>query len=71
MNTDSPCIKVCVVDPVSGHCIGCGRSRSEIASWLQLSAPERAAVNAALPQRLAEITAKRKRRGGRRTRRPD
>ena len=29
----SPCIGVCSLDPRSGHCLGCGRSRSEIAAW--------------------------------------
>jgi uncharacterized protein len=47
----SPCNKVCVVDPTSGTCIGCGRTLAEIASWLQLSAPERARIMAELPRR--------------------
>jgi len=47
----SPCIKVCVVDPASGACIGCRRTLAEIASWLQLSAQERARVMAELPRR--------------------
>lgn len=29
----SPCIKVCVIDPPSGYCLGCKRSLREIASW--------------------------------------
>jgi len=47
----SPCNKVCVVDPTSGACIGCGRTLAEIASWLQLSAQERARIMAELPGR--------------------
>jgi predicted Fe-S protein YdhL (DUF1289 family) len=50
----SPCTKVCVVDPVSGSCIGCGRTLAEIASWLQLSTHERARIMAELPRRRAE-----------------
>jgi uncharacterized protein len=49
----SPCNKVCVVDPASGSCIGCGRTLAEIASWLQLDAQERARIMADLPQRRA------------------
>ena len=68
---DSPCIKVCVVDLDTGHCIGCGRSRSEIASWPSLDTDEKQNVIANLPVRLSEMTAKRRRKGGRRQRRSD
>jgi len=27
----TPCIKVCVIDPETGFCIGCGRAGMEIA----------------------------------------
>jgi len=47
----SPCNKVCVVDPTSGSCIGCGRTLAEIASWPQLSAQEHARIMADLPYR--------------------
>ncbi|MEM8647051.1 MAG: DUF1289 domain-containing protein, partial [Pseudomonadota bacterium] len=30
---DSPCIKICVVDPETDLCIGCGRTKAEIAGW--------------------------------------
>jgi uncharacterized protein len=50
---ETPCTKVCVVDPVSGLCRGCGRSLNEIASWTSLSAEERRRVMAELPSRLA------------------
>ena len=29
----SPCVKICVVDPLSGLCIGCGRTVAEISQW--------------------------------------
>jgi predicted Fe-S protein YdhL (DUF1289 family) len=51
----SPCIKVCVVDPISGLCIGCGRSLAEIGGWLGLSDAERRALMAILPARLAAL----------------
>ena len=40
----SPCIKLCVIEPESGYCIGCGRSREEIASWISLSPQQRNTV---------------------------
>ncbi len=33
----SPCIKVCVIDPVCKLCQGCGRTLQEIAQWSRLS----------------------------------
>ncbi len=48
----TPCVKVCVVDPLTALCIGCGRSTSEIAAWLDMSEAERAAIMAGLGQRL-------------------
>lgn len=29
----SPCISVCELDPQSGFCLGCWRTRDEIAVW--------------------------------------
>lgn len=51
----SPCIKVCVVDPRTGLCEGCGRTLAEIAQWSRLSEDERRAVMAQLPQRLRQL----------------
>jgi len=59
---DSPCIKVCVIEPKSRLCTGCLRSIDEIAAWSGMSAEARRAVMAELPSRTAKIT---KRRGGR------
>lgn len=50
---ESPCVKVCVVNPETGLCLGCRRSVDEIAHWSRMTAPERRAVLAALPQRNA------------------
>lgn len=52
---ESPCNKVCVVDPVSAPCIGCGRNLAEIAGWIEFGADERARIMAALPGRLAAL----------------
>jgi predicted Fe-S protein YdhL (DUF1289 family) len=65
---ESPCIKVCVLDPGSGFCIGCGRTREEIASWLGFDAEERRRIMGALPERIASLTDRRRRKGGRRGR---
>jgi hypothetical protein len=65
---ETPCIKVCVVDPDSGFCIGCGRSRQEIGGWIGFSPDERKSVMAELEGRLATLTLRKRRRGGRRGR---
>ncbi|KRE09093.1 hypothetical protein ASE61_02655 [Bosea sp. Root670] len=49
----TPCIKVCVIDPVTKLCEGCGRTLAEIAQWGCLSEAERLAIMAVLPKRLA------------------
>ncbi len=51
MDIASPCIKVCVIDPVSGLCSGCGRTLVEIAAWANLDARERRRIMAELPAR--------------------
>jgi hypothetical protein len=59
---ESPCVKVCVVHPVERICVGCLRSVEEIAGWGRMSAEERRAVMAELPERAPRL---RQRRGGR------
>jgi hypothetical protein len=65
---ETPCIKVCVVDPETGFCIGCGRTRMEIGSWLSFDAKQRQEIMANLPERVATLTLRKRRRGGRRGR---
>lgn len=48
MSIASPCSKVCILDPVSRLCIGCGRTAAEIGGWLQMSEAQRAAIMASL-----------------------
>lgn len=50
----TPCIKVCVIDPQTRLCEGCGRTLAEIAQWSQLSEAERLAIMAKLPERLRQ-----------------
>jgi predicted Fe-S protein YdhL (DUF1289 family) len=54
---ETPCDKICTVDPASGLCIGCGRSLAEIERWTAYSDAERARVMAELPQRIAALRA--------------
>ncbi len=62
----TPCVKVCVVDPVSGLCIGCGRTVAEIAGWGAMTEPERLATMAELEERLVAMRSRlrRARRAG-------
>lgn len=65
---ETPCIKICVLDPETGFCIGCGRTRGEIGAWLDLTAGARHEVMTILPERVATLTQRKARRGGRRAR---
>ncbi|TGE02689.1 DUF1289 domain-containing protein [Methylobacterium nonmethylotrophicum] len=51
----TPCIRLCVLDPVTGLCEGCGRSGDEIAAWGALAEPERRRIMAELPARLSAL----------------
>jgi len=62
--TSSPCVKICVVDPLAGLCVGCGRTVAEISLWPEMSESERGAVMAALPARMLAARS-RAARGGR------
>jgi predicted Fe-S protein YdhL (DUF1289 family) len=53
----TPCINVCVLDPVSGLCRGCGRKVDEIAAWATMNDDERSRIMAELPQRLTALLA--------------
>ena len=68
---DSPCVKICVIQPATGLCAGCGRTIDEISRWGGMSGEERARVSAQLPARMAQKTpremrpsARRRQRGG-------
>jgi uncharacterized protein len=50
---ETPCIKVCVLDLGSRHCVGCGRSLAEIEGWAKFSPEERRRIMAELPARMA------------------
>ena len=65
---EAPCIRVCVVDPETGFCIGCGRTRSEIGGWLGFTTGERREIMTGLAGRIETLTLRKRRRGGRRGR---
>jgi uncharacterized protein len=48
---ETPCTRVCTLDPASGLCLGCGRSLAEIMRWTQMSDAERACLMAELARR--------------------
>jgi uncharacterized protein len=58
-SVETPCTKVCTIDPASGLCVGCGRTLSEIAGWLALSERERRRVMDELHGRMARFDARR------------
>ncbi len=53
----SPCIRVCLLDPETGLCEGCGRTREEITKWYRLSEEERQRIMAELPERMRQAFA--------------
>jgi len=60
----TPCVQICVVDPRSKLCIGCGRTVGEIASWPRLDEAARHVIMAQLDARLLEARSRRARSRG-------
>jgi uncharacterized protein len=54
MSLDTPCIAVCMIDPRTSLCFGCGRTLPEIARWHRMERAERLAVMAELAPRMTE-----------------
>jgi hypothetical protein len=52
---ESPCVKICTFDPVSGLCAGCGRTLDEIAEWSGLGDDERLRIMAELAERIKKL----------------
>ncbi|WP_347338215.1 DUF1289 domain-containing protein [Variibacter gotjawalensis] len=50
----SPCVKICVLDPDSKMCLGCGRTIGEIGNWSRLTDEERRRIMDELPDRLTQ-----------------
>ena len=49
--SDSPCIRLCRIDPATGLCVGCRRTLDEIAGWAGFSDDQRRTINASLSGR--------------------
>jgi uncharacterized protein len=48
---ETPCIDICSIDEANGLCKGCYRTIDEIASWASMTATQRRAIMAVLPER--------------------
>lgn len=57
----SPCISICQMDPVSEMCLGCYRTRQEIASWSRMDMAEQKNLVAELQDRRAAATGRARR----------
>ncbi|HVT23494.1 MAG TPA: DUF1289 domain-containing protein [Rhizomicrobium sp.] len=55
---ETPCRKICVMDPASGLCTGCGRTLDEIARWAIYPPEVRHRVMAELPERMKRFQRK-------------
>ncbi len=54
MKTDSPCNRICQIDPATGFCAGCFRTLAEITYWLRLTEPEKRRTLASLAKRKSD-----------------
>ena len=54
MGQETPCIAVCMIDPKTSLCFGCGRTLPEIARWHRMDRAERLAVMAQLAARMKD-----------------
>ena len=52
---ETPCIRICVLDPVRQFCRGCGRTLDEIAEWENMGDEARRRVMAQLSVRLEKL----------------
>jgi predicted Fe-S protein YdhL (DUF1289 family) len=52
MSIDTPCIAVCMIDPKTSLCFGCGRTLPEIARWHRMDSAERQSVMQQLKARM-------------------
>jgi len=55
IDTDSPCKLICTLDLSSGVCTGCGRTRADIAGWINYSPAQRAFANIEAAKRMTEF----------------
>lgn len=55
MSKETPCVAVCMIDPRTKLCFGCGRTLPEIARWHAMESAERLALMALLPARMTDV----------------
>lgn len=55
LNTESPCKLICTLDITSGVCTACGRTRADIAGWINYSLAQRAFANIEAEKRMDKI----------------
>ena len=51
---ETPCIAVCLMDPKTNLCFGCGRTLPEIARWGRMESAERQAIMSTLRERMQD-----------------
>lgn len=66
---DSPCVKICVIHPQAGICVGCFRTLKEIDEWSGLTSEQREAISLKLTVREKSLVSRRGGRLGRRANR--
>jgi predicted Fe-S protein YdhL (DUF1289 family) len=52
---ETPCVAVCLMDPRTSLCLGCGRTLPEIARWGRMESAERLSIMSTLPQRMRDV----------------
>ena len=55
LNSESPCVNICVMDEASGLCVGCLRDIDEIMAWGSMAPIARRVLMEALPERRARL----------------
>jgi predicted Fe-S protein YdhL (DUF1289 family) len=52
---ETPCVKICTLDPKARLCRGCGRTIDEIAGWSRFTNAEREKIMSLLRNRLESL----------------
>lgn len=50
-NIELPCVNICALDETRTYCVGCFRTRNEIARWRDASDDEKRRIRAAATRR--------------------
>ena len=51
---ETPCVAVCLMDPRTSLCLGCGRTLPEIARWGRMESAERLSIMSTLDRRMLD-----------------